>query len=212
MVRQSDAAPLPAETQSPWQYHGIVLGRKMTETEVMQALGVTKFQIDPKYNPFGKETVSKYKLQAQDAVEHQIGPFCHTSSTGIQCKDPWVNTTLPDWKSQGHGAYRVVVFMDTDGTVLMIHVYFDASQFDEFVSAEKQQLGTDGWQEAHSAAHLAEPNNPSDPGRDVQQEGYSKRDVPGYEVSIAKYSYLNSHIDAEPKYQGSLEMTLNDLK
>jgi hypothetical protein len=75
------AAPLLAET--PCDFKGVPVGSKMSPAEIMSALGVAQYKMNPARSSFDKTITlaKKYGLIAAAEIEDsEIGPYCNDKS------------------------------------------------------------------------------------------------------------------------------------
>jgi hypothetical protein len=213
-----------AQQKDPWEYHGIRLGARMTQDQIMHALGANQYVKDPQYDPWNNskgcatkpdQKVCKeadfyqYGTQAFEKEEFDIGPSCETKRPGyFDCVNPQVALTTPDWSEKGHGVTRVVVFV-REGVVSTIDIFFDSLNADEFFEIVHRKFGTAGWVAEHqqvSIGNVKEPHEWQKFDRTTETKKTSTRSA-----MMTDYDGIFTHRAAPgPLYLGVLEMKLLD--
>lgn len=210
-----------AHADDPWQFRGIHLGAKMSDDEIMRALGADKYTKNPEYDPwnnkYGCDTnpnkpiceqsdFKKYGMRAIKLEESQIGPSCEEKNVDdYSCVNPWM-ASQKDWGAHGHGIRKVRVFVH-NGAVFAIDVFFDTSEADDFFDVAHRQFGEIGWKTKHQDAYI-EQNNNNAHGINVDRIIETKQ-TNTYGVMMSNYDDLSTHV-VGPEYLGILEMKVLD--
>ena len=129
------ATPLLAET--PCDFKGVSVGSKMSPREVMSALGVDQYKMDPARSSFDKTMAlaKKYGLMAAAEIEDSdIGPYCDDKSC-----------IVPYGIGVGNGNHiPVKVFVAFhDSQITAIEVSFAEMYWDEMRPILDQKYGGD---------------------------------------------------------------------
>jgi hypothetical protein len=126
----------PSRAETPCDFKGIAVGNKMTPAEIMTALGVTKYKINPA-RPSSDETFAlaqKYgTIPAGELEDWNIGPYCDETS----CRVPY-------GVAVGNDNAPVSVFLSFhDGRITEIDVSFSQVYWDEMLPVFNQKYGAD---------------------------------------------------------------------
>jgi hypothetical protein len=216
-----------AQTDERWQYRGIHLGARMTQDQIMAALGVTKYaknpDIDVWNNHLGCADEAKAKtqvckdapfykhggLRASEWVENEIGPYCEQDKQpdSFVCENMQMTGTLPDWLTTGHGVVSVYVHV-RNGVVSVIDVGFDYINSDDFFEVAERQLGPDGWHTEREKPLIVV--NWDDPKKYKAMERITKtKKTKLYGAMMTDIDMTISHA-VLPNYRGVLEMKILD--
>lgn len=209
-----------AQQKDPWEYHGIRLGTRMTQDQIMHALGAEKYAKNPKIDIWNCADKSKEGACAPDvekygmgaAVEKQefdIGPFCDDKSSGnFDCVNPLMSASIANWLEKGHGVSRVLVFV-RDDVVSSIDVFFDSVNAEDFFDVVHRKLGAAGWIVEHqqmTVGNETEPHDRMQVDRTIETLKTKTRSA-----MMTDYDGVFTHNAATgPIYQGILEMKLLD--
>lgn len=223
LAASTTSAASPAH--SPWHYKGIYLGARMSRQEIMQQLGVAKYQNNPDINPWrgcdeeakGDCAFNRYGLRGVEWLQFNIGPLCENSNVeepgGFSCMDPWMSSV----STTSHGIVAVDVFARRDGTVGEIDIFFDSSVATEFFDVAHRQFDGAGVWESDSTCSgpmtitgNTSPQHPK-PGFppvtvDRICETLSTRH---YRAQMTNYDEIEAHVTS-PIYRGVLVMKLLD--
>jgi hypothetical protein len=127
------ATPLLAET--PCDFKGVSVGSKMSPAEIMSALGVDQYKMNPARSSFDKTMAlaKKYGMMAAAEIEESdIGPYCDDKSC-----------IIPHGIGVGNGNHiPVKVFVSfRDGQIIEIVVKFNETYWDEVLPIVDQKYG-----------------------------------------------------------------------
>jgi hypothetical protein len=127
------ATPLLAET--PCDFKGVSVGSKMSPAEIMSALGVDQYKMNPARSSFDKTMAlaKKYGMMAAAEIEKSdIGPSCDDKSC-----------IVPFGIGVGNGnGIPVKVFVSfRDGQIIEIVVKFSRTYWDEVLPIIDQKYG-----------------------------------------------------------------------
>lgn len=131
------ASPLLAET--PCDFKGISVGNKMSQAELMAALGVTQYKMNPARRSLSDQSmeiaVKKYGLLAAGELEDwEIGPYCDETS----CHIPY------GIRVGNNDGIPVKVFISFhEGLISGIDVSFSETSWDEMLPIFDQKYGAD---------------------------------------------------------------------
>jgi hypothetical protein len=122
--------------ESPCDFKGISVGNRMTPSEIMSALGVTKYKTNPERTSFEDRMAAAQKygiIPAGELEDWNIGPYC----TETYCQVPYGVTV-------GNNNTAVSVHVSfREGLVTEIDVSFDATFWDEILPILDQKYGAD---------------------------------------------------------------------
>lgn len=210
-----------ARAADPWQFRGIHLGAKVSEDDIMRALGADKYTKNPEYDPwnnkYGCDTnpnqqiceesdFKKYGLRAVEKEEADIGPSCQErDADNYSCVNPWM-ATQRNWDDHGHGIRKVGVFVH-DGVVFAIDIFFDSVDTDDFFEVAHRQFGETNWKTKHQDMYIGRNENDAQ-GINVDRVIETKQ-TKEYRVMMSNYDEIFTHI-AGPEYMGILEMKMLD--
>jgi hypothetical protein len=129
------ASPLLAET--PCDFKGISVGDKMSQAQLMSALGVTSYKTNPPTSPFEQmmALAKKYSMMvAAEMEDWEIGPYCNDTS----CRVPYGvsvgnNNGIP---------VKVDVSFDKD-LIIEIVVKFGEMFWDQMLPIFDEKYGAD---------------------------------------------------------------------
>jgi hypothetical protein len=124
------------EFEPPCDFKGISVGNRMTPSEIMSGLGVTKYKTSPERSSFEDTMAAAQKygiIPAGELEDWNIGPYC----TETYCRVPH-GVTVGNNKTavSGHVSLR-------EGLVTEIDVSFNATFWDEILPIIDQNYGTD---------------------------------------------------------------------
>lgn len=115
-----------SHADTPCDFKGVSVGDKMSPAQIMSALGVTKYKMNPKRPSFEEmlPNIKKYGLVAAGEIEDwNIGPQCDDSS----CRVPWGVTV-------GNSDIPVSVFVGfRRRQIIEIDVSFAETYWDEIL-------------------------------------------------------------------------------
>ena len=127
------ASPLLAET--PCDFKGVSVGSKMSPTQLMSALGVTKYKTNPPPHSQSLALTKKYGFIAAGEIEDsEIGPYCSTT----MC-------TVPSGVAVGNNN-NIPVKVDIsfqEGVITKIVISFSETYWDEKLTIFDQKYGAD---------------------------------------------------------------------
>jgi hypothetical protein len=123
-----------SHAETPCDFKGVFVGDKMTPAEVMAALGVTKYKMNPTL-PSWKERqplVEKYGLiAAGELAEWDVGPYCDDRSC-----------VIPYGVFVGNDNIAVHVYVSfPQGQITEIDVSFNETYWDEIVPILEKKYG-----------------------------------------------------------------------
>jgi hypothetical protein len=198
-----------AQTADPWQYRGIHLGAKMTPDQIMHAIGVTKYSMDPKedsiWDPKHRDDVKHGMQWALEKVEFDLGPNCKTADAqNFNCVDPFPGARHDI--GSDHGIVKVWVFVK-NGVVHAIDLNFDAVRADEFFDVMFRQFGKEGWVQGEGDTHIAITDLYVKKSLVVDRR-ILKKESAKYGAYVTDYDIVFTHY--MPMYQGSFEMRVLD--
>jgi hypothetical protein len=127
----------PALAEAPCDFKGVSVGSKMSPAEIMLALGVAQYKMNPAHWSFDKKMVlvDKYGLMAAaDIEEWDIGPHCDDKS----CIVPYGVGV----GNANHIPVKVFVAFH-DGQITEIEVSFAETYWDEIRPILDQKYGGD---------------------------------------------------------------------
>jgi hypothetical protein len=135
----SFASPSRAETRC--DFKGISVGNKMAPTEIMAALGVTKYNTNPARPSFDEMLAAAQKyatIPAAELEDWNVGPYCGETS----CRVPY-------GVAVGNNNTPVNVFISFhEGLITEIDVSFSETYWDEMLPILDQKYGA-GWKVDH---------------------------------------------------------------
>ena len=123
-----------SHAETPCDFKGISVGDKTTSAEIMAALGVTKYKMNPKFPSWeeSQPVIEKYGLAgSSELAEWDIGPYCDDAS----CRIPYgVNV--------GNNNTPVNVFVSlSQSQITEIDVSFNAIYWDEILPILDKKYG-----------------------------------------------------------------------
>jgi hypothetical protein len=127
----------PALAEAPCDFKGVSVGSKMSPAEIMSALGIAQYKMDPARSSFDKTMTlaKKYGLLAAAEIEDwEIGPYCDDKSC-----------VVPYGISVGNANHiQVKAFVAFhDGQITEIEVSFAKMYWDELRPIFDQKFGDD---------------------------------------------------------------------
>jgi hypothetical protein len=133
------ASPLLAETAC--DFKGISIGNKMSQAQIMSALGVTHYKTNPAPRPQSLALTEKYEFMAAGEIEDsEIGPYCSTT----MCTVPFGVVV----ETSHSNPVRVDISFDK-GLITKVIVSFSETYWDEMLSIFDQKYGAN-WTTARS--------------------------------------------------------------
>jgi hypothetical protein len=126
----------PSHAETPCDFKGISVGDRMKPSEIMTALGITKYKTNPA-RPSFEETQRLWKkygvIPTAELQEWDIGPYCDETS----CR-------IPYGVAVGNNNTPVKVFVAFDkGQITEINVKFSKTNWDEILPILDQKYGAD---------------------------------------------------------------------
>jgi hypothetical protein len=126
----------PARADTPCDFKGISVGDKMTPAELMKALGVKDYKVNPPRPSFDETLalVQKYSLMvASEIQDWEIGPYCEHNS----CRVP-VGVGVGN-----HNSIPVNVFVSFDNNDVLteIDVTFNEEEWNDVLPILNQKYG-----------------------------------------------------------------------
>jgi hypothetical protein len=125
----------PSHAATPCDFKGISVGSKMSPAQIMTALGVTKYKMNPARPSWEKTApiVKKYGLMMEAELENwDLGPFCETNSRCV----------IPYGVGVGNDNTPVnVQIAIQDGMVTAIDVSFAEVEWDEVMPILDHKYG-----------------------------------------------------------------------
>jgi hypothetical protein len=125
-----------SRAEVPCDFKGIAVGSRMAPAEVMAALGVTKYTMNPPRPSFDETwpLIQKYGgIPAMELEEWKLGPYCDENS----CRLPYGVTV-------GNNNIPVNIFFSFhDGQITEIEVSFNHVFWDDMLPIWDQKYGAD---------------------------------------------------------------------